>query len=78
MLENVLSAPYLLKVWMYLHKLAQIYFWDVDKNLADFGDLDLISRSDEVIEYENRLFCTIFHEEVACFPPYLHRYVVGT
>ena len=33
-----------------LAKLAQIYWWDVDKNWLDFGDLDPFSRSHKVLE----------------------------
>ena len=42
LLENGLSAPFLMKEWMILTKLAQVYCCDMKKNWLDFGDLDPI------------------------------------
>ena len=41
LLENGLSAPYLLNEWI-LTKLVHLYCWDIEKNWLDFGDLDPI------------------------------------
>ena len=42
LVENGLSAPCLLKEWVDFTRLAQLYFWDMEKNWLDFGDLDPI------------------------------------
>ena len=40
MLKNALSALYLLTRSVGLTRPAQIYYWEMQKSLYDFGDLD--------------------------------------
>ena len=62
-----------------LIKFAEINCLETDKNCLDFGDLDLFSRSYEILVMsENGLSGPYFLNELIDFDQPCHRYIVGT
>ena len=79
LLKNGLSAPYLMKKWMDLTKLAQVYCCDMKTNWLDFGDHDPIFKVTGGLRFlENGFCCTLSPEWMDGLWPNLYSYIVET